>query len=102
MGYAGGIEEDPSYSDMKDYTESIFIEFNKSQITYDSILSKWKALSAPYPTDRQYRTAIFFLSQQQELLANDASRGMDSVFVEPVTRFFMAEERHQNFLDRLG
>ena len=101
VGYSGGVEEDPSYSDMKDYTESVFIEFNKSQITYESILAKWKALSAPYPTDRQYRTAIFFLSQEQESLACEATRGMDNVFVEPVTRFFMAEERHQNFLDRL-
>ena len=101
MGYSGGLDEDPSYSDMKDYTESVLIEFDKHLITYDSILSKWKNLSAPYPTDRQYRTALFFLSKEQESLAIDASRGMDNVFVEPATRFFMAEETHQNFLDRL-
>ncbi|CAJ1968942.1 unnamed protein product [Cylindrotheca closterium] len=103
VGYSGGNELNPSYSEMKDHTESVLVEFDPTLISYQSILEKWKALSNPYPgADRQYRTAIFFCNEDQETTARQACGGMeDMVDVEPITRFYLAEARHQNFLARL-
>jgi peptide methionine sulfoxide reductase MsrA len=86
---------------MKDHTESVLIEYDKNLIDYQSILKKWKSISTPYPTKLQYRTAVFFLDSNQEEIARQVCEGMEHVDVEPVTKFFMAEARHQDFLARL-
>jgi peptide-methionine (S)-S-oxide reductase len=102
VGYSGGGEENPSYAEMKDYTESVFVEFDQSQVSYETILQKWKSMSTPYEqAKRQYRTAVFYLNEEQEKIARFICKDMEGVDVEPVTKFFMAEERHQNFLARL-
>lgn len=101
VGYSGGLEVDPTYSEMKDYTESLLVEFDPSVVSYQQILAKWKSLSSPYPSKKQYRTAVFFLGAKQEETAKELCAGMKDVDVEPATQFYMAEERHQHFLARL-
>ena len=101
VGYSGGLEVDPTYSQIKDHTESYLVEFDKQLISFESIVMKWKAISTPYPAERQYRTAIFYTNPEQEAIARAVAKDIDHVDVEPFTRFYMAEERHQNFLNRL-
>lgn len=103
VGYSGGKELNPSYSEMKDHTESVLVEFDTNLISYQLIVEKWKSLSSPYADeDRQYRSAIFFRNANQEAIAREACAGMeDLVDVEPATKFYLAESRHQNFLARL-
>ena len=86
---------------MMDYTESLLVEFDKTLVDYQTILQKWKSISDPYPTKRQYRTAVFYLNEEQEKIARQICHGMGHVDVEPVTKFYMAEARHQDFLARL-
>jgi peptide methionine sulfoxide reductase MsrA len=100
VGYSGGLEDNPTYSAMKDHTESVLIEYDTKIVQYETIIQKWKVLCTPYPTKRQYRTAIFYLSDQQERLARSVTTGMDDVDVERATRFYAAEQYHQNFLSR--
>lgn len=64
VGYSGGLQADPTYSQMKDHTESYLVEFDIKLTTYERILEKWKSISSPYPSDRQYRTAIFFANEK--------------------------------------
>ena len=59
-----------------------------------------------YPSKTQYRSAIFYKSQEQHDAARkkieELGMGGRSVFVdlEPVTTFYRAEEYHQDFLDK--
>jgi peptide-methionine (S)-S-oxide reductase len=101
VGYTGGIKDGPTYSSMKDHTESVLIEFDKRLIEYETILRKWKELASPYPTKRQYRTAIFYLNSVQEQVARQIAGDMDDVDIERATKFWLGEQRHQNFLARL-
>lgn len=101
VGYSGGVEDNPTYQTMKDYTEAVFVEFNPSIVSYEQILLKWRRLAEPYPTKRQYRSAVWYMSSAQEAVARQFCQGTEFVDVEPVTKFFMAEDRHQNFLARL-
>jgi peptide-methionine (S)-S-oxide reductase len=101
VGYSGGVEPSPTYSEMKDYTESVLVEFDTNLITYEMILNKWKSITNPYPAQRQYRTAVFYSSEEQETVARQVCQDMEHVDIEPVTRFYMAEARHQDFLARL-
>lgn len=100
VGYSGGFEENPTYSAMKDHTESVLVEFEKRLLSYDEILGKWKDLSSPYAAKRQYRTAIFYLNERQGRIASSVAADMEDVDVEPATRFYVAEQSHQDFLSR--
>jgi peptide-methionine (S)-S-oxide reductase len=85
---------------MKDFTEAVFVEFDPLAVSYEQILRKWKSMSDPYPAGVQYRTAVFYLNEKQEEIAKGFCNGMEHVDVELATKFYMAEERHQNFLAR--
>lgn len=98
--YSGGKDANPTYSEMKDHTESYLVEFDRKLITYEIILEKWRLISSPYPAGRQYRTAISPANSKQEAAARSVA-DMENIAIEPMTWFYMAEERHQNFLDRL-
>ena len=68
-----------------------------------------------YPTTHnkgsscQYRSAIWFLNNEQEEIAKEVVAGMKAqagrsvklyTSVEPSTRFYKAEEYHQNFINK--
>ena len=102
VGYSGGEQPFPTYESMMDHTESLLIEYDPQRYSYLDILKKWRTLGVPYPAKTQYRWAVFYLNPQQEQIAKDFCRDIKYVDVEPATKFYMAEARHQDFLDRLG
>lgn len=101
VGYSGGDQPNPTYSEMKDHTESFLVEFDKSMTSYDTILMKWMSITTPYEADLQYRSAVFFLTQGQKETAKALAGHLDHVHIGPATKFYMAEDRHQDFLARL-
>ena len=102
VGYAGGNQPFPTYESMMDHTESVLVEYDPSLVSYGDILSKWRTMGEPYPTKTQYRWAVFCLNKMQEKIAKEFCHEMQHVDIEPATKFYMAEARHQDFLDRLG
>ena len=101
VGYTGGIQEEPTYQNIGDYTEALLVEYDTSQTNLVEILNEWKHQASPYPTKCQYRTALWYLNEEQELQMKKYVANMSGgkyVDVEPATQFFMAEEYHQNFL----
>jgi peptide methionine sulfoxide reductase MsrA len=98
VGYAGGDGVDPTYQNIQDYTEAIFIEYNPEVTSYTDILRLWQNSHTPYPNKRQYRSAIWYTNAEQEKLARDFCQGQTYVDIEPAKNFFMAEEYHQNYL----
>jgi peptide methionine sulfoxide reductase msrA/msrB len=116
-GYTGGHKENPTYkevcSGMTGHYEAIQITFDPSKISYNNLLDFfWKQID---PTDEggqfadrgaQYRTAIFYHSEEQKILAVkskgelERSKRFDKPIVTrilPFTEFFEAEEYHQNY-----
>jgi peptide methionine sulfoxide reductase MsrA len=106
VGYAGGVEASPvSYQEIKDYTEALLIEYDATYVSYRDILQAWKEMAAPYPSKRQYRTAIFPLNEEQKAVAMDflkssnwSERIVGYVDVEIVDKFYLGEEYHQDFV----
>jgi len=104
VGYSGGVEPNPTYKNMMDYTESVLVEYDPTYLSYEDILRKWRTLGEPYPNKRQYRSAIFTLNAEQDKVAKEFVAGMKHgkyVDVESVTKFYRAEAYHQHFLKRL-
>ena len=60
----------------------------------------------PHRTKTQYRSAIFYLDDEQKETAEEivagmkASSGESYSDVEPATRFYRAEEYHQDFMSK--
>ncbi len=40
VGYSGGVEPNPNYGQMMDYTESLLVEFDPNVVTYERILKE--------------------------------------------------------------
>jgi peptide-methionine (S)-S-oxide reductase len=106
--YTGGKQKNPTYQNIMDSTEAFMVEFEPSVISYERILDAWADQHAPfYPSKCQYRSAIFYCSEEQLCAAqrkiDELSKGgQRKVYVdlEPVTAFYRAEEYHQDFLEK--
>lgn len=118
VGYTGGELPNPTYPLVKQGTtghaEAIQIEFNPEQLTYEALLRLFFKLHDPTTRNRQgndigsqYRSAIFYHSDAQKKIAEkvraevDASGKWRSAVVTeitPATRFYDAEEYHQDYL----
>lgn len=117
-GYAGGTAQTAKYdivsSGMTDHAESVEIAYDPSKITYGQILRVFFAV-AHNPTElnrqgpddgRQYRSAIFTASADQQRIARayiaqlDQAKVFDAPIATEVTalpRFYPAEAYHQDY-----
>jgi len=106
VGYAGGSKANPTYSDLGDHSETIQIDYDPTQISYQELLEVFWSSHSPTtrPFSRQYASIIFYHNQEQKHLAEAsrdreaASRG-DPIYTEivPFTQFTLAETYHQKY-----
>ncbi len=120
VGYTGGVIPNPTYEIVKKGTsghaESIEIQFDTSKTSYENILKYFFKIHDPTTVNQQgndrgsqYRSAIFFLSPEQEKTAKkikelvDASGAWKAPVVTeivPATQFYPAESYHQDYLQK--
>jgi peptide-methionine (S)-S-oxide reductase len=98
VGYSGGMA---SNDNIQDYTEALLIDFDPQIISYADVLTTWRNLHTPYPNKRQYRSAIMYLSNEQQQIAESIFGKDKYVDIEPATKFYLAEEYHQNYLQKM-
>ena len=120
-GYAGGSVANPYYelvsSGSTGHAESVKVVYDSSQITYGTLLKIFFSVAHdPTQKDRQgpdmgsqYRSAIFYTSEEQKKVAEsyiaqiDAARVYDrkiATQVAALTAFYQAEDYHQDFLKK--
>eukprot|EP00553_Chaetoceros_curvisetus_P013835 CAMPEP_0204641698 /NCGR_PEP_ID=MMETSP0717-20131115/51279_1 /ASSEMBLY_ACC=CAM_ASM_000666 /TAXON_ID=230516 /ORGANISM="Chaetoceros curvisetus" /LENGTH=106 /DNA_ID=CAMNT_0051662393 /DNA_START=295 /DNA_END=615 /DNA_ORIENTATION=+ len=96
---------------MMDYTESVYIEYDPDEIEFGDLLAEWARMHTPTRrSSRQYRSAIFYGDEDQKHTAEDCLNylsqkyGHHKVYVdiEPWTKFYKAEEYHQDYLRKHG
>jgi peptide-methionine (S)-S-oxide reductase len=118
VGYTGGRTKNATYKDVKTGTtghaEAIRIGFDPARISYRQLLEFLFQIHDPTTVDRQgndvgsqYRSAIFYLDEEQQrdamavIAAVDASGkwpGKVVTKVEPAGEWWTAEEYHQDYL----
>lgn len=121
-GYTGGRTDNPTYNQVTSGTtghaEVIQITFDPKVISYEELLEVFWKTHDPTTLNRQgndvgsqYRSAIFYHSDEQKQLAEqyktqlDASATFnDSIVTEitPMKDFFPAEDYHQNYFKLNG
>lgn len=114
-GYSGGIEEDPSYEDVKyqrtGHRETICIDFDPEQVTFDALMDIFLGSVDPHDPDGQfidrgfsYTLAIYYCSEAQRAAAEAKIHKLEEcsgepvyIRVEPFRSFWRAEEYHQDY-----
>jgi len=120
VGYAGGKKDTAHYDIVSDgntgHAESIKITYDPAKLTYGELLKVYfSAAHDPttlnrqhYDEGTQYRSAIFYSTDEQKKLAEAYVRQLNAahVFRDPIVTqivplqgFYPAEGYHQHFLD---
>lgn len=118
VGYTGGDVPDANYEIVKTgrsgHAESLKVVFDTDKLTYRHLLFEFFRMHNPTTPNRQgndmgtqYRSAIFYLDDEQKRMAEDVIRTVDASgdwkgkVVTEVVRyrdFWRAEEFHQRYL----
>lgn len=120
-GYSGGTAETADYetvcSKTTDHAEAVLVEYDPSVISYADILEIFFTIHDPTTPNRQgndvgpqYRSAIFYLDDQQKELAEKAiAEFAPTLWDDPIVTelndfdaFYIGEDYHQGYYDREG
>lgn len=121
-GYSGGHIENPSYEQVSEgntgHAEVVQVVYDPNEISFDELLEVFWQTHDPTTLNRQgndvgpqYRSAIFFHNEEQQMKSKeylqrlDASGAFDNPIVteiSPFTKFYVAENYHQNYYDNNG
>ena len=114
-GYMGGTMKNPTYEQICDggsgHAEVVQIVFDPKKISYEKVLSWFWELHDPTTLNRQgndsgtqYRSAIFYHSDEQKKVAEASKSAAKANFKDPivteitkVSEFYPAENYHQNY-----
>ena len=122
VGYSGGRTENPTYQDVctdtTGHAEVVQVTFDPEKLSYDQLLNAFWTIHDPTQVNRQgpdygkqYRTAIFFHSPEQEAAAKKSKQALEASgkLRRPVATeitaagpFWRAEEYHQRYLEKRG
>lgn len=112
-GYTGGETENPSYEEVctgkTGHAESIQMTFDPQVISYEKILEVFFKLHDPTTLNQQgtdvgtqYRSAIFYHSEEQKMAAEDSKSKIPGAVTEivPFVKFYEAETYHKQYYNR--
>lgn len=110
-GYMGGIQPDPSYENIQDYAEALWIEYDPNQTSYLSLLQAWTKMHTPKTQSHQYRSSVWYMTEEQKEIASQVVSTWKEqhsfplfTLVESASQlcFYRAEEYHQDYYLRTG
>lgn len=116
-GYTGGRKKNPTYEEVCSGTtghlEAVQVTYDPSKVSYAQLMDAfWRNID---PTDSigqfadkgsQYKTAIFYHSEEQKRLAEKSKEELDrsgkfskpiATEIRPAVEFYPAEEYHQDY-----
>jgi peptide-methionine (S)-S-oxide reductase len=116
-GYMGGHVENPTYRQVcagdTGHVEVVRVTFDPQEISYTDLLEVFFAIHDPTTLDRQggdvgtqYRSVIFYQSEEQRQQAEKAIAALNAAHawpnpvvtaLEPAEKFFVAEDYHQEY-----
>ena len=114
-GFMGGEAENPSYADVctgsTGHAEVVQVTFDPSVLAYDALLSWFWRLHDPTTLNRQgadagtqYRSAIFYHSEEQRRTAEASRQAAAADFADPIVTeiaaadtYYEAQTDHQDY-----
>ncbi len=118
-GYAGGVIVNPTYSDVTSeksgHRETVEVYYDEKMTTYEKLVQYYLMHIDPtddggqfYDRGESYQSVIFYLSEEERLIAEKSLRELDeakvfdapvAVRVLPYKNFYTAETYHQNYAE---
>jgi peptide-methionine (S)-S-oxide reductase len=118
-GYTGGQIDNPTYRQVCDgdtgHVEVVRVTFDPSEITFKDLLEVFFEIHDPTTVNQQgndvgeqYRSVIFYTSEEQKTQAEETIRELNAAkkypepivtAVEPAQKFYMAEDYHQEYYE---
>jgi len=114
VGYLGGTNENPTYRNHPGHAEGLEITYDANETSYKELLDYFFRVHDPTTVDRQgndrgssYRSALFIQDEQEKAdaeeiirIVNQSGRWTGKVVttLEPFTKFWPAEDYHQDYL----
>lgn len=122
VGFMGGHTESPTYkevcTDRTGHAETTEVVYDPTKVSYDQLLDVFWSHHDPTTMNRQgpdvgsqYRSAIFYLTPEQEAKAKASKDRLQSsnkfkkpivTEIVPATTFYKAEEYHQQYFEKTG
>jgi peptide-methionine (S)-S-oxide reductase len=119
-GFSGGHVKNPTYRQVctgtTGHAEAIQLTYDPKEISFDDLLAVFWHSHDPTTKDRQgndvgtqYRSAIFYHSDEQKQLAEKFKKKLDEsglyrapivTEIVPFTEFYPAEDYHQNYYNQ--
>jgi peptide-methionine (S)-S-oxide reductase len=118
VGYSGGHTVNPSYEEVctgtTEHVEVLQIKYSENIITFNDIIDHFWLCHDPTQLNkqgpdvgRQYRSAIFYFTEQQKLVANESKKQKQLLFTNTIVteilsakEFYLAEEFHQLYIHK--
>ena len=118
VGYANGHTENPTYeevyTDTTGYAETVRVVYDPAVTDLEFLVNMFFKAIDPTSLNRQghdvgtrYRTGIYYTDEAQlpiinKVYAEEQARHRETLAVEklPLKNFHVAEERHQDYLDK--
>ena len=116
VGYAGGQVDKPTYQNHSGHAEVVEIEYSPEKTSYLNLLDFFFQVHNPTTLNQQgndigtsYRSVIFYENKEEKKIAqkmidivNKSGRWKNPVVtsLEPLTKFYLAEDYHQNYLQK--
>lgn len=120
VGYTGGSVDSPTYNIVKlgtsGHAEAVQVVFDPKKLSYADLLGYFFRMHDPTTLNQQgndkgtqYRSAIFYHSPEQERIAKETIAKVEAAKkwkrpivtqVVPFTKFYPAEEYHQDYLKK--
>ena len=122
VGYMGGVMDNPTYEDVcytqTQHAEVVKVVYDPRRVSYDQLLEVFWANHDPTTLNRQgpdvgtqYRSAIFYHNEAQAEAARASLKQQEAsgrfkrpivTEITPVSTFWMAEDYHQQYLEKRG
>lgn len=120
VGYEGGTKPEPTYKEVctgrTGHAEAVQVDYDPARVSYDQLLDIFWANHNPTTLNRQgpdvgtqYRSGIFYHDAEQQKLAVASKAKWQAKFSQPIvteivpaTDFWMAEDYHQQYLEKRG
>ena len=118
VGYCGGNNSNTNYKEVctgqTNHAEVVKVEFDSSLITYEEILNYFFEIHDPttlnqqgYDIGTQYRSEIFYTSENQKKIAQEVLNNKNKLFngkivtnISEKKNYCRAEDYHQKYLER--
>jgi len=116
VGYAGGATDNPTYENHEGYAEAVEITYDDKQTSFINLLDFFFQIHDPTTLNQQgndrgtsYRSAIFYANKEERKeaekmieIVNASGRWENPVIttLEPLEKFYSAEEYHQGYLQK--